>query len=79
MSAVCPTEPCGTSLAAGLAAVAAAGSGMAPLGITQNFSDLLIRNRANGATCAAQVFIAAAPVGLRAKFSSDNSALLAVA
>jgi Na+/serine symporter len=58
--------------------VAAPGSGAA-LAISQNFSDLLIADLANGATCAFQVFIAAAPVGLRGMFSSDSSLLLAVA
>jgi hypothetical protein len=58
--------------------VAASGSGAA-WAISQNFSDPLIPDLANGATCAFQVFIAAAPAGLRGMFSSDNSVLLAVA
>jgi hypothetical protein len=58
--------------------VAASGSGAA-LFIAQNFSDLLIPDLANGATCASQVFIAAAPVGLRGMFNSAKTALLAVA
>jgi hypothetical protein len=44
----------------------------------QNFSDLLILDLPNGATCARQVFLAATPAGLGGKFSSFNSALLAV-
>jgi hypothetical protein len=75
---VCPAEASGAAPAARWPAVAASGSGLA-WAISQNFSDLLIPDLANGATCASQVFFAAAPVGLRGMFSSDNSALLAVA
>jgi hypothetical protein len=49
------------------------------LAISQNFSDLLIPVLANGATWASQVFIAAAPAGLRGMFNSVSTALLAVA
>ena len=58
--------------------MAASGSGAA-WAISQNFSDLLILDFANGATSASQRFIAAAPVGLGGMFNSDNSLLLAVA
>jgi Na+/serine symporter len=58
--------------------VDASGSGAA-LAISQNFSDRLILDLANGATWAFQAFIAAAPVGLLGMFNSANTALLAVA
>jgi len=74
----CPTEPCGTALTAFRPAVADSGSG-AELAISQNFSDRLIADLANGTACALQIFIAAALLGLGGKFSSDRSVLLAVA
>src|SRR5579871_3491189 len=79
---VCPTEPLGVTPPACRPAAALAWL-MMPVSewgtaAWQNLLDLLILDLPNGATCARQVFLAAAPAGLGGKFSSFNSALLAV-
>jgi hypothetical protein len=79
-----PAEAKGAALTAGCSAVADFGSAVAASGsamdlFSQNCPAPLILDLLNGATCASQALLAAAPAGLWGKFNSVNSALLAVA